>query len=77
MLTGYYPQKLETNAGSNNEIASRNRQMNSSMYKGQPTSVLISASSSRMFTSYEISDEIARAKVQVSSVTIPLLEFRK
>uniref|UniRef100_A0A7E4W049 SEC7 domain-containing protein n=1 Tax=Panagrellus redivivus TaxID=6233 RepID=A0A7E4W049_PANRE len=65
MLTGYYPQCV----GEASSISPRNRHQSGhnggSGFKGPPASgVLISASSSRMFTSYEISDEISRAKVQ-------------
>jgi IQ motif/SEC7 domain-containing protein len=76
MLTGYYPQHQQQhqmsldgqNGSGGKDVSSKNRPLTSSVYKTPTTtSVLISASSSRMFTSnsYEISDEISRANVQV------------
>lgn len=71
MLTSYYQKALD-NTGSNisnndRALTSTNRSMNSSVYKNPtPSSAIISTSSSRMFTNYEISDEISRARVQVS-----------
>jgi IQ motif/SEC7 domain-containing protein len=80
MLTGYYPRQQQqqmsldgqkgSSSSNGNDVfhSSKTRPLTSSIYKTPTTtSVLISASSSRMFTSnsYEISDEISRANVQV------------
>lgn len=83
MLTGYYPQHQQQpqhqqeqmsingqNGSSKDVPSSLTRHLTSSVYKAPTTtSILISTSSSRMFTSnsYEISDEISRANVQVSN----------